>query len=145
MYGESSKKRYYKRIRERHLWVKFGLPLFVFGFSCIILSIAAIFLNVSFSVVRTMSSIGFGGFIIGVFALVLFGRLGWSESRVVDFLLNRVGVILIIFGQTLIVIHLSLGYASEVLQKDSISIIVGTVLVLLGIVFHSPYVDDSID
>ena len=74
--------------------------------------------------------------------MVMFGRLGWSESKFIDFFLNRLSVILIITSQILIVIHLSLGYTSKTIQKDAIATIVGIVLVLLGIFFHSPTVDD---
>ena len=140
---KNSKERYYKRVKERHLWVKLGLPLFVFGFGCIIFSISAIFFNVSFTIVRVGSSIGFGGIAIGGFSMVLFGRLGWSESKLIDLLLNRLSTVLIIGSQLLAVIHLSLGYTSEIIQKDLAATVVGVVFSLLGIFFNSPPVDAS--
>jgi hypothetical protein len=134
--------RYYKRVMERHFWAKLGLPLFIFGFACIVLSVGTIFFNGSFTIVRLVSSIGFGGITIGGFSMILFGRLGWSKSKLVDLLLNRLSVILIIASQFLVVIHLGLGYTSKTIQEDSIVTIVGVILALLGIFFHSRPLDD---
>lgn len=142
---EKNKERYFGRVRERHLWAKLGLPLFAFGLGCIILSLGAIFFNYSFAFTRLMSSIGFGGITIGGFCMVLFGRLGWSESKIVDLLLNRLSIVLIIGSQILVVIHLSLKYPSEIIQRDFIVTIVGVILAVLGIFLHSPADDSRIE
>lgn len=142
MHNNNSKKRYYRRIKERYLWVKLGWPFFVFGFFCIVISVLMVFFDIDFFVVKVVSSIGYGGIILGGFSMVLFGQLGWSESKSIDFLLNRLGVVLIITSQVFIVIQLILEHSFDTIQKYSFVTIVGIVLILLGMFFHPP-VDDS--
>lgn len=95
--------------------------------------------DISFTFYYNLVGISFSGMMLGAFFGLFFARLGWSKSRVVDLLFNRLSIILIIASQIISTIQISvLGNTLEETNYTIIMLFVGIALVLLGMRFHSP-------
>jgi|GEM_PF-6771928 len=130
--------RHYNRVKERHFWVKFGIFLFLSGLFTIFLFTGFTFLGI---IIFQLVSIGLTATFFGAFSFILFGRLGWSESMLIDFLLNRLSIILIIVGLGLMSLRLNSTIHFE-RNYYVFFFIAGTILALFGMLFRSPIPDD---
>lgn len=130
--------RHYRRVKERHFWAHFGFISGVSGFVIILLATGLIFFGI---VTYSLISIGLVALFFGGFSVVLFGRLGWSESILIDFVLNRLSIISIIVGLILVWLELNSTYLSNQ-SCYMIFFIAGIILALLGMLFQSPVPDD---
>ncbi len=130
--------RHYRRVIERHFWVRFGFIIGVLGFLIILFATGLIFFG---TVIASLISMGVICLFFGSFSVVLFGRLGWSESILIDFLLNRLSIISIVVGLILAWFELNSTYLGGQ-SYFAIFFIAGIILALLGMLFQSPLPDD---
>lgn len=129
--------KFYKRVQERHFWFRFGSILLIIGFSLIGLLVITIFVDTPFITVKFLTHISIFGILLGSFCTLLFGRLGWSRSKFLDLLFNRLSIILIIVSIVSSVIHAGIGYSLEPIDYNQVVLIVGVILALFGIRFQS--------
>lgn len=134
---ENNREKFYKRVQERHLWLRLGWILLVSGFSLLILTAVSSFLDMPFSLVKPLIGISLLGIILGSVFSLLLARLGWSKSMLVDLIFNRLSIILIIISQVTGVLLTNLGYILEPIDYTQVMLIIGIVLVILGIRFQS--------
>ena len=130
--------RHYRRVKERHFWAHFGFIIGVSGLVIILLGTGFIFFDI---VIYPLISIGLIALFFGGFSVVLFGRVGWSESILIDFVLNRLSIISIIVGLILVWLKLNSTYLDDQ-SYYMIFFIVGIILAILGMLFQSPVPDD---
>lgn len=135
---ESDKDRYYKRVKERHFWASLGLILFKLSLGVLII-ITVVDLIVSLPVMLTYNLIGIcvTVLLLGIFVGLLFGRLGWSKSRPLDFLFNRLSIIFVLFGTIILFMT-----DSQDQFYPFVLLLLGVILTLLGWYFHSPAPND---
>jgi hypothetical protein len=139
----NNKERYYRRVKERHFWARLGVGLLIFFSSLFIVSTIATFvIDIPFILYYSLVGVSFSGMILGALSAILLARLGWSESRLLDLLFNRISIVLILSSQVLSTAQISMGYSLTDTNYTVAILIVGVILVLFGMRFHSPVVED---
>lgn len=137
-----NEERIQKRVKERYLWSRVGWVAFVLGFGLAILSVlSSIFLDMPFNLFDKLIDISLFGIFLGVICLLLLSRLGWSKSKQIDFLLNRLSISLMIIG-------VMIGTVFSDIVPNSASYgpclgFVGAILALFGMRFQSSIEGDN--
>jgi uncharacterized membrane protein len=139
----NNKDRYYRRVEERHFWARLGVVLLIFCASIFVVStIMSFVIDIPFILYYNLVGVSISGMILGALFAILLARLGWSKSRLLDLLFNRVGIVFIITGQVLSTLQISMGYSLDDTNYTVAMLIAGVILVLFGIRFHSPTLED---
>lgn len=134
---ENNRERFYNRVKERRFWLRFGWVLLGSGFSLLVLTAIGSFLDMPFSLVKPLVGTSLSGIILGSVFSLLLSRLGWSKSKPVDLIFNRLSIVLIISSQVIGVMQANLGYTLEPIDYTQVMLIIGIILILLGICFQS--------
>ncbi|MBE7467771.1 MAG: hypothetical protein HS114_01345 [Anaerolineales bacterium] len=144
MQKESDKERYYRRVQERHFWVRFGVLLLVSCSSLFVIStIISFIINIPFPLYYNLVGVTFTGMILGALFSLFLARLGWSKSKLLDLLFNRVSIVLIIISPIWAMMQISIWRKSVEETNYTIAVlVVGIILNILGMRFHSPIVED---
>jgi hypothetical protein len=131
--------KYQGRIRERHFWFRIGVAALLLGVLLFIVVSISIFTDTPFTAVSGLLGLALLGMLFGILSTVLFSRIGWSQSAMLDLLLNRVSILLTItglgfgWGSTLFEVY----WRSKLLSLGQVFTIIGIILVGLGIRFQS--------
>lgn len=135
MKDENEKERFQKRIKERRLWFRTGVLTLGVSIAIFVIAVIGFFLNLPFNSVYYSLGVSVSGIAFGVVCTVLFSRLGWSQSIMVDFLLNRLSIVLILvgFGLELLTIFPDINYFPKASGYGFGFLALGVVLALVGV------------
>lgn len=135
--------KFQRRIKERHFWFYLGVITLIVSTIFFFVFIISSFLGLSFYLFNKLLNISLYGIFIGSIFTLFLSRLGWSESWVIDLLLNRLSILFMIGGLTLEVSNIFLGnllYSQE-LSYGYVVTIIGIILWLLGVRFQSSTIE----
>lgn len=141
MQDSNNFEKYQRRLKERAFWIRLGWILLISGFTLLLLATGGTFFNMPFALVSILDTISVPAIIAGVIFILLLGRLGWSHSKWMDLLFNRLSIVLITVSLILsaIYIHGGLGLRLDPVDYAQIMLIIGIILAVLGIRFQSQF------
>lgn len=108
---------------------KFGVPI-----SLILILVGFIFSDR----LIVFASIGQTLLYMSVSSAIVFSRLGWSKNMLVDFLFNRMSIVLSVIGYGLAFLYVQFDYGESIMNTGILVIIFSFFLVWLGNKFQSP-------
>lgn len=83
----------------------------------------------------TIAAVGQALLYFGGTSIVIFSRIGWSESLWKDILLNQISIVLTIIGFGILFLYAAYGFSFP--QLGVFAVVTGIVLAGLGIIFQS--------
>ena len=129
--------KYNKRMRYRTLMARLGLGVASCAGIIFFVGIALLLLtDVLSNQLSSLIGVSQYGIAFGIIFALIFGRLGWSDKVVIDFLLNRISSILAILGATIITIGDIKYHSSTLIWTGSFICVAGVFLAFLGIRYH---------
>jgi len=145
MVSQSNQVKFEQRVRERHFWFRLGEYFLVIGTITFVILMITSYLLLSYSMLKKLRTVSLYLVLLGAIFAFIFSRIGWSKFSLVDLLLNRLSMVFIVGGTTLEVGNvlfegslyphdISYGYGTS---------IVGVILWLLGLYFHSSIIERS--
>lgn len=139
----TNRQRYERRKKERRMWYTIGRRVMYFSFVILSLLITLLILRIPSIISRehlhhiatVLVPIMLQCFFFGFLFALLFSKTGWSKYIFIDFLLNRLSLLVVTIGIALLV-NIKL-IPHEIRQYGYGIVAVGVVLMLMGRYFQS--------
>lgn len=138
MRNQSNYEKFQRRVKERYFWYRLGVVILLTSTVSFVIVIIGSLLDIPFNLFKKLLNFSLYGIFLGSILTLFLGRLGWSRSKLTDFFLNRLSIVLMIGGLTLGMskIIFTEFYFGELDYGFGITI-AGVILWLLGLRFQT--------
>lgn len=132
------KREYGRRVEQRTLLARLGLAVAIIAGAGFIISIMLLlFTDLSSEQLNGLVGVSQYGISFGLLFALVFGRLGWSEHVIIDFLLNRISIVFVVTGFVVIIVGDIQYHSSSLIWVGAILGGGGILLALLGIRYQT--------
>jgi hypothetical protein len=128
---------YEKRVKQRHFLYRLGVIAVALGVLLFALAFADMFLAITNRQALSLLPLAVFTISFGTVLGVVFGRVGWAQSKIVDVLLNQLSILMMLAGYTAGFLTIISGDMRSFLGAIFM-LTLGIVLAAVGIRYHSP-------
>jgi hypothetical protein len=128
---------YMQRIKQRNLLFYLGVVTSVIAGLLFLSIVTLAILNIYFKDMTELGVLAIGANGLGVILSLVFGRMGWHESAIFDFLLNQLSLIVTVIGFVGISFDFSYGESTILTLRYLFLVALGLFLASLGRRFSS--------
>lgn len=129
---------YEERCRQRLFLGNLGSGITLLGGILFAVGMIAAFLGIDDDIINITNLVVFALCTIcfGIFFTLIFGRIGWHDNKILDFLLNKISVLFTVAGIAIVILANAFQVSDGILIIGLGTSILGFFMGLLGIHFH---------